>query len=735
MSTGEGFETSPAEQRLRAIVNATTAIVWRTDPAGVPLGSVPTPAEFTGMPAELFARAGGWTEAFHPDDRERVIAAWNGALAAGEPFSVCYRLRHHDGTWRDIYSRAVAIRERDGSIQEWVGVDVDVTSQKRATEALRFHSHVLAQIGDAVIACDVAGHVIYMNGAAEKLHQWTGAEAVGRHVKEVAGAQMSKQEIAAIIDQVDKFGKWSGEFVSCRRDGAELVLELTTTGLRDEEGKLTAIIGISRDITTRKAADEALRNSEQRFRQLAENVEEVFWMYDVAEEEYLYLSPAYERIWGWPVDVLIGRGCSFSDQVVEEDGPIFQEHLRQERLGQCEATYRIRRPDGSIRWIFDRSFPVRDELGRIYRLAGIGRDITERMEAERALREGEERFRAAFEQAPVGICEMAFDGTFTRVNARLCQLWRYPSEELMAKKFSEITHPEDLAKSLKLVGELSRGERESFAIDKRYIRKGGESMWAHSTVSLLRTNAGEPQKLIAIVEDVNERRKMEETLRQSERELRNLASRLITIREAETARIAREIHDQMGQALTALKMDVAALEHGLSAEPECIAESETAARIQTMSATIESILATALQLCTELRPPVLDELGLVPAIEWAARDFEARNGIFCNLHLPSELLEIEHSRATAMFRIFQEILTNVVRHAEATEITVTLAALPDLRLEVTDNGRGLGPDKSSAELGLGVIGMRERAFAVGGRIELREAVGGGTTVIVEIPNG
>jgi signal transduction histidine kinase len=191
----------------------------------------------------------------------------------------------------------------------------------------------------------------------------------------------------------------------------------------------------------------------------------------------------------------------------------------------------------------------------------------------------------------------------------------------------------------------------------------------------------------------------------------------------------------MGQALTALKLDLAALEHELCRGDLCRTDGELKQRIATMSATIESVFQMSMKICTELRPAVLDHLGLVAAIEWATRDFEARTGIFCNLDLPEGNAPMESRRATAMFRIFQEILTNIIRHAAATEVSIRLAcAEAALLLEVSDNGMGLGKNLSAAEAGLGVIGMRERALAVGGLVKFSETIGGGTTVVVQIPN-
>jgi two-component system sensor kinase len=188
----------------------------------------------------------------------------------------------------------------------------------------------------------------------------------------------------------------------------------------------------------------------------------------------------------------------------------------------------------------------------------------------------------------------------------------------------------------------------------------------------------------------------------------------------------------MGQALTAVKMDVAALLHDVDA-PGGAAE-KLEARVDAISGVVQSALETASKLCQELRPPVLDSLGLVPALEWAARDFEARSGIFCNVDLPAETSVVDSERATVVFRIFQEMLTNILRHAEATEVSIRFCVEKDvLRLAVTDNGRGFTLTNRGIKPGLGMIGMRERALSVGGVLELSRPERGGAAVTLEIP--
>lgn len=226
-----------------------------------------------------------------------------------------------------------------------------------------------------------------------------------------------------------------------------------------------------------------------------------------------------------------------------------------------------------------------------------------------------------------------------------------------------------------------------------------------------------------------ERRRTEERLKKSHEQLRALSMYLQHIREDERIRISRQVHDELGQALTGLKMDLYWLSTRLPKQLRSVRE-----KTKTMSAHIDSTIQTVRRISTELRPGILDDLGLVAALEWQAGEFQKRTGIKCEVmsELPEALLEEELN--TAFFRIFQESLTNVVRHAEATKVEVRLWERDgNLWMEIRDNGRGISEAELSNTKSIGVLGMRERAALLGGELAISGAAGEGTTVRVRIP--
>lgn len=231
-----------------------------------------------------------------------------------------------------------------------------------------------------------------------------------------------------------------------------------------------------------------------------------------------------------------------------------------------------------------------------------------------------------------------------------------------------------------------------------------------------------------------ERIRVREELRDSREQLRALAAHLQSVREEERKHIAREIHDEMGQSLTGLKMDLAWIRVRLQAGDIAQNRQPIFDKLNLMGAVLDGTAGLVRKLCTELRPGILDDLGLAAAIEWQAREFEKRTGIACKTSVELGELVVDPEVSTALFRIFQEILTNAARHSRASRVDVFLQRGDGfVQLEVTDNGKGMGDRQKAGAKSLGLLGMRERAHILGGRVDIHGAPGKGTTVLAKIP--
>jgi signal transduction histidine kinase len=226
----------------------------------------------------------------------------------------------------------------------------------------------------------------------------------------------------------------------------------------------------------------------------------------------------------------------------------------------------------------------------------------------------------------------------------------------------------------------------------------------------------------------------ERTRRKSvEESLHALTARLQASREEERMKIAREIHDELGQALTGMKLGLTWIRRRLYSRAKAVPRKQVFAKIDELGALADATADRVRKICAELRPNILDDLGLVPAIQWQAREFQSRTNIRCSMRLP-DALDVPEDQATAIFRIFQEILTNVARHARANAVLISLKkTATSLQLRVADNGCGIEPAAIGSNQSLGLLGMRERAALLGGKLEIRGLPGRGTTVHVTLP--
>jgi signal transduction histidine kinase len=235
--------------------------------------------------------------------------------------------------------------------------------------------------------------------------------------------------------------------------------------------------------------------------------------------------------------------------------------------------------------------------------------------------------------------------------------------------------------------------------------------------------------VIQIIRDVTERKRAEEAIRRNEEQLRNLTAYIQKVSEIERTNIAREIHDELGQALTVLKIDLSWLRKRLLQDQIPMME-----KIDAMSTIIDRTIMTVKKISTDLRPGLLDDLGLSAAIEWQSEEFEKRTGIACRIKIEPQEITFDKDRNTALFRILQETLTNIARHAAATEVDVSLQKKDgQIELKVQDNGRGITEEELANPQSFGLMGLRERAILFGGNAVIQGVPGRGTTVTVKIP--
>lgn len=355
-------------------------------------------------------------------------------------------------------------------------------------------------------------------------------------------------------------------------------------------------------------------------------------------------------------------------------------------------------------------------------------DITVLRQTEEALRRSEEHLRWVFEQAPIGIALIAPSGALVEANRALSDMVGYTREELACLQWRDLVHPEDAWQERWLVERVVAGDQTSYRVEERIVTSDGSVRWTIVDGAPLHGVTGEPPYLVVQVQDVTERRRAGALAQRVA-----IAARVEEAQEQERRRVAQELHDRVGQELSALSISLDLLR--IQTRGSLSLESES--RLDDAVALVRGITASVRNVMSELRPPMLDDYGLLPALRWYARLFARRVNIAVRVAGREPAPRLSPNAAIMLFRIAQEALSNVARHAEATRAEIRLTQRTGvLRLTVADNGRGFDLDTRtdvSTEGGWGLRTMAERAAALQAHFRVESRVGGGTRVVVELP--
>lgn len=378
-------------ERIQLLARATGDAIWDWDVVNDSTWWSDTFFEKFGYASDTVPTVAAWLDHVHPDDRERATAEFGDALAQkATAWSSEYRFRLADGSYGVVFDRVHGILDASGNLVRTVGSMVDITELRRAEEQARLLSHAVESTSDLISITDLDDRFLFVNRAFLDAYGYTLHEVLGRTPEMLASTQHRQPPMHAAIRASVLEGSWNGEMVNRRKDGTEFPIQLNASRVQDAHGRVVALMGVAQDITARKRAEDALRDSEA-------------------------------------------------------------------------------------------------------------------------------RFRATFEQAAMGMSITALDGRFLRVNERLCRITGYDTDELLARTFQQITHPDDVALDVEHMRRVVSGTIASYTMEKRYVRKDGAPVWVELTTSLVRHSSGAPEYFIDLVEDISPRRDLETQLRQAQK--------------------------------------------------------------------------------------------------------------------------------------------------------------------------------------------------------------------------
>lgn len=506
-------------------------------------------------------------------------------------------------------------------------------------------------------------------------------------------------------------------------DGSTGWLQWESLPWRKGNGEIGGLILFTQVITERKRAEEALRASEERFAKIFNFTPFRMGILRIRDGMVLEVNDSWTKDTGFSRNEIINQpifklSSSLDDGLVEK----LREVLTT-RQPVNDTEIRFRTKDGRA-VIANTSAVVIDLDGEPCYLWAAN-DITERKQAEEALQASESRFSIAFNSNPMlaSISELE-GGRFLAVNDSFVALTGYSREEAVGHTALELNlwpNPEDRRR----VMEKLKKEQRVRDFEGSIRLKNGEKRVLLLSIEQIELDG--QICLLHVADDITLRKRAEQTLRA-------LSARLHSAREEEGTRIAREIHDELGGALTGLKWDLEKIDNTLNGLADGSQLAEVRNRIGSMTTIIETTINTVRRIAAELRPGVLDDLGLVAAIEWQIEQFQSRSGLKCHLTNNAKEIELDREKATAVFRILQEILTNVLRHAGAANVYVKLGRTKHyFEVEVKDDGRGITESQRLNSRSLGLLGMKERALLVGGDVRVTGKERAGTTVVVRVP--
>ncbi|MCU1267854.1 MAG: domain S-box-containing protein [Acidobacteria bacterium] len=674
---------------------------------------------------DIFAEA-------YPDPRYRQEVLDFVAAATGEWIDLKIRVRDR----RVIDAACAVVRLSDGTK---VAIAQDITERKRAEDALRLSEDRVRLIIDTIPTMTWTtrpdGTLDFVN---QRWLDYTGLtleEAIEEPTRTVHPEDLPRAMENWLVVKAS-CEAYEDEMRLRRSDGEYRWFLVRIAPLLDELGNLLERYGVAIDIEERKRAEALLYAKEQEFRAIVENAPDHIARYD-REFRRTYVNPALAKAYDLSAEAMIGKPMFSIIRETRLD--IKEEELAQirQRFAAVFETgksyeFEINLPMPAGRRDYNvRLFPELDLAGSVINVLSIARDITESKDAEYALGESERRLAEAQQVAHIGYWESNLDTGKVIWSAETFRIFGLQPQNSI-ENFQEFIHAEDRPRQAEAMARLELGEH--YDVEYRVVRPDGEVRLVHSHGDAIRDESGGQRRVFGTLQDVTEIKRAEEKLKATTEQLRSLSASLQSAREEEGIRIARELHDELGAALSSLRWDLEEVLEVMSESTDLSQVVGLRKRIEDMIELTDTTVNAVRRIASELRPIALDELGLGEAIEWQAQQFQERTGIIVQCNCALEDIYLSSDQSIAVFRIFQEALTNILRHAQASTVNIQLKEeAGEFTLTISDNGRGITDDEKSGQRTLGLLGMRERTHLIGGKIDITGSDGGGTAVILRIP--
>ena len=710
-----------SNERFELVAKATNDAIWDWDMKTDSLSGNESFCKMFEVEQGKSIRYADFIKKVHPEDLGRIKQNFKETLQRRESLlTEEFRFLGRDGKYKVVYDRAYILYNRENRGYRMLGAMQDVTDIKEAEQKLLLEK----ELSDSII--NSLPGIFYLYNKQGEFYRWNkNFETVTGY----SGEEISKmhplnffieEEKTLLIEKIGNVfitGSDNVEALLLTKDGSTIPYYFTGMLINYETEE--CLMGVGLDISEKIRSQQELVESEEKFRTLVQQASDGITITD-EDANFIDVNESFSLMTGYLREELLHMTAY--NVFHDEDNMSKPFRYTEMMKGVVILTERvIKKKNG--RFVNVEVSGKQLEDGRFQ---AIIRDITERKEVEEALRVSERKYRLLFNENPLPMWIFSLpDRKFLDVNRAAIISYGYTKEEFLQMHVSDINHEKgrevDLAAAAAAEGML----RHEGAWD--HHKKNGTvikvNIIAHNIIYEGRS------AVLVLANDITDKFRAEEELQRSHEELRELASHLETIREAERTHMAREIHDELGQQLTGLKMDISWLGKKIRSEDDAVNE-----KLKDTIELIDKTVITVRRIATQLRPSILDDLGLVAAMEWQSEEFEKRADIAASFTSNMSHVTVSPEIATGIFRIFQESLTNVLRHSKATEVVSSLHTENDmLTLRIEDNGIGFREEDILHKKTLGLLGMKERVLLINGTYVINGDSGRGTSVIITVP--
>lgn len=707
-----------SNERFELVAKATNDAIWDWDIETDELRGNESFCKLFEIPDGSSIHYDDFINRVHPDDRERIRNNFTGALKKKEALlTEEFRFKDSSGKYKVVYDRAYILYNDAHKGYRMLGAMQDITHLKETENNLLLQK----ELSDKII--NTLPGIFYLYNRSGNFYLWN------RNFETVSGYSAGEirtmtpldffveAEKALLQEKIKSVFNTGSDYVEANflTKSGKTIPYYFTGRLINYEGE-DCLMGVGLDITEKVRSQEELVESEEKFRTLVQQASDGIIITN-EDAQFIDVNESFAALTGYTREELLDMTAyQVFDNIEVLSRPFKYNEMTRGMVVLIERV--IKKKNGRTVNVEVSAKQLPDGL-----FQGIIRDITERKVVEEALRVSEKKYRLLFNENPLPMWILSIPGKkFLDVNTAAINSYGWTKEEFLRMHFSNLNplDPDPVPENIK----------------QGTIRHKG--IWGHRKkngdvikVNIISHNIvyeGGPAILV-LANDITDKFIAEENLQRSHEALRELASHLESIRENERTHMAREIHDELGQQLTGLKMDISWLGKRINSDDEEVKE-----KLKDTIQLIDKTVITVRRIATQLRPSILDDLGLVAAMEWQSDEFEKRSEIKSSFTSNVTHILLSPDIATAIFRIFQESLTNVLRHSQATEVTSSLLLENDIIiLTIEDNGIGFREDEILNKKTLGLLGMKERVMLINGTYEIHGNTGHGTSVIITVP--